>query len=220
MRSDGPSVRLSVCHQVSQMKVVFFRSASEMRRWFATNHASCQELWIGFYNKQSGRGGVTYREALDMALCYGWIDGVRRKVDEASYTSRFTPRKARSNWSAVNIRRVRELIEMGHMQPPGLEAFERRDEKAARQYSYERENANLPPDLAKVFRRHRAAWRFFQAQPPSYRRVATWWVISAKREETRARRLAMLIEESAREERLSMLHPGRRRSTRPRREKK
>lgn len=202
------------------MNVVFFETPPEMRRWFAKNHASCQELWIGFYNQKSGRGGVTYREALDMALCYGWIDGVRRKVDDVSYTNRFTPRKPKSNWSAVNIRRVWELKKLGLMRPPGLAAFERRDERAANQYSYERDNAKFPPDLARVFRGNRAAWRFFQAQPPSYRRLATWWVISAKRDATRARRLTTLIEQSGREERLSMLQPGKQDTRGGRRKKK
>lgn len=190
------------------MDVVFFATTAELRRWFTNHHASTHELWIGFYKKDSGRGGVTYREALDLALCYGWIDGVRRKVDDVSYTNRFTPRKPRSNWSAINVKRVRELKELGLMRRPGLEAFERRDAGAANSYSYERATAQLPPAFIRTFRQSPKAWKFFQAQPPYYRRLATWWVISAKRDETRARRLARLIDDSANEQRLSMLSPN------------
>jgi uncharacterized protein YdeI (YjbR/CyaY-like superfamily) len=198
------------------MDVVFFATTAELRRWFTNHHASTHELWIGFYKKDSGRGGVTYREALDLALCYGWIDGVRRKVDDVSYTNRFTPRRARSNWSAVNIKRVQELKEMGMMRRPGVEAFERRDE-TAKPYANDRDHAKLPPAFVRMFREHAVAWKFFQAQPQYYRRIATWWVISAKREETRERRLARLIEDSADERRLSMLQPKAQKGGSPRR---
>lgn len=189
------------------MDVVFFATTAELRRWFTKNHASTDELWIGFYKKDSGRGGVTYREALDLALCYGWIDGVRRKVDAVSYTNRFTPRRPKSNWSAINIKRVEELERMGLMRRPGLAAFKRRDATAATQYSYERETATLPLALVRTFRRNTRAWKFFRAQPPYYRRLATWWIVSAKRDETRQRRLARLIEDSANERRLPMAQP-------------
>jgi uncharacterized protein YdeI (YjbR/CyaY-like superfamily) len=155
------------------------------------------ELVVGFYKTGSGKGGLTYREALDEALCAGWIDGVRRSVDAASYSIRFTPRKSRSTWSAVNIRRAEELSRLGLMQAPGQAAFAERDVQRAKLYSYERETGSLEPAQEKRFQANARAWKFFSAQPPYYRRTATWWVISAKREETRERRLATLIADSA-----------------------
>jgi uncharacterized protein YdeI (YjbR/CyaY-like superfamily) len=174
----------------------FFRSSAELRRWLAAHHGDAGELWIGFYKKGSTKKGVSYREALDEALCFGWIDGLTRRIDDSSYMIRFSPRKPNSNWSAINIDRVNELIGLGRMRPPGLEAFERRDEGRSRVDSYERTMAKLDSSLEKVLRSNRKAWEFFQAQPPSYRRVATWWVVSATREETRRRRLTTLIAHS------------------------
>lgn len=173
------------------MNPVFFESPSALRDWLEENHDKAQELWVGFYKAGSGRQGITYKEAVDEALCYGWIDGVRRSFDEISYTNRFTPRKPRSNWSAVNIKRVGELIAEGRMKPSGLREFEKR---ASRGYSYESGARELDPDLAKRFRANRKAWDFFQSQAPWYRRTTTHWVTSAKKEETRLKRLATLIE--------------------------
>ncbi len=153
---------------------------------------------MGFAKKGSGRAGLTYPEALDEALCFGWIDGVRRSVDAERYTIRFTPRKPTSVWSAVNIARARELVAAGRMAPAGNAAFERRDEKRARLYSYERARVRLDHEYERTFRRNARAWSFFQAQPPWYRRTSTWWVMSAKREETRNRRFASLLDFSAR----------------------
>lgn len=184
------------------MKPRFFRSGDELRRWLAARHGTEAELLVGFHKKESGRGGMTYPQALDEALCFGWIDGVRRGLDAESYTIRFTPRKARSNWSQVNLRRVRELIAAGRMRPPGLAAYERRDDSRTNRYSFERESAELAPQHQKAFRANRQAWRFFQSQPPYYRRVVAWWVISARKEETRRRRLDALIASSARGERV------------------
>lgn len=190
------------------MKPRFFRSAADLRRWLAAHHASEKELIIGFYKKDSGRVGITYSEALDEALCFGWIDGVRRSLDETSYTNRFTPRRPRSNWSQVNMRRVRELIRRGRMRPPGLAAYGRRDDSRTNRYSFERESAELAPGHRRAFRANRAAWKFFQAQPPYYRRLMAWWVISAKKEETRQRRLQALMASSARGERVPMVKPA------------
>lgn len=190
------------------MKPRFFRTAAALRRWLSANHARKAELFIGFYKKGSGRRGITYQEALDEALCYGWIDGVRRSVDAESYTNRFTPRKPRSNWSQVNLRRVAELIEAGRMAPPGLAAYERRDPSRVNRYSFERETAELAPAQRKAFRARPEAWRFFQAQPPYYRRLTAFWVISAKKEETRQRRLTALIESSARGQRVPLVKPA------------
>jgi uncharacterized protein YdeI (YjbR/CyaY-like superfamily) len=179
------------------VRPTFFKTASEFRRWLEKHHASATELWMGFYRKASGKAAITYHEALDEALCFGWIDGVRRRLDDEAYVQRFTPRTARSYWSAVNIRRVEGLIAAGRMHPAGLAAFERRDAAKAERYSFERKNAAFDAALEKKFRANRKAWAFFESQPPGYRRVATHWVASAKKEETRQRRLETLIKESA-----------------------
>jgi uncharacterized protein YdeI (YjbR/CyaY-like superfamily) len=187
------------------MKIKFFQSASDFRKWLASNHGKVRELWAGFYKKKSGKVGISYPEAVDEALCFGWIDGLKKAVDDVSYTHRFTPRRLKSFWSAVNIKRVGELKRVGRMMPPGLKAFAGRDEQKAMQYSYERSTCKLEGEYEKRFRENLAAWEFFQAQPPGYRRTATWWVISAKREETRDKRLAKLIETSEQGRRLDML---------------
>ena len=187
------------------MKIVFFQSASDFREWLASNHGKVHELWVGFYKKKSGKVGISYPEAVDEALCFGWIDGIKKAVDDVSYTNRFTPRKPKSFWSAVNIKRVAELKRLGRMMPPGLKAFAGRDERKAMQYSYERSTCELKGEHEKRFRENLAAWEFFQAQPPGYQRTATWWVISAKKEETRGKRLAKLIETSEHGRRLDML---------------
>ena len=179
------------------MSPTFFASAGELRGWLEEHHAGERELWIGFHRKDSGKGGITYPEALDEALCFGWIDGVRKSIDAASYTIRFTPGKPRSSWSEVNVRRARELTALGRMRPAGTRAFEERDEEKTKQYSYEARSRDLDPALAERFRANAGAWAFFESQPPYYRRVAQWYVMSAKREETRLKRLAELIDRSA-----------------------
>lgn len=185
----------------------FFSSSSEFHKWLDRHHASESELLVGFYKKVTGRG-ITYPEALDEALAFGWIDGVRRRLDAEAYTIRFTPRKPGSIWSAVNIRRVKELIKHGRMQPPGFRSFEARDEKKTKQYSYEREAAEFTAAETAVLRANRKASAFWDAQPPGYRKVVTFWVMSAKKEETRRRRLAQLIECSAKRERIDLLKPN------------
>jgi uncharacterized protein YdeI (YjbR/CyaY-like superfamily) len=186
----------------------FFKSALAFGRWLDVHHATAQELLAGFYRKASGRG-VTYTEALKEALSFGWIDGVRKRIDADSYSIRFTPRKPGSIWSVVNIRHARALIAHGLMKPPGLRAFRERDERKTRQYSYEREHATLDPPLAAALRANRKACAFFEAQPPGYRRIVIFWVMSAKRDETRARRLGHLIERSERAARIDLLDPRR-----------
>jgi len=180
----------------------FFESPAAFRKWLEKNHGNVSELWLGFYKKDSGRPSIIYPEALDEALCYGWIDGVRKAVDDLSYTIRFTPRKPGSVWSQVNIRRVGELTKLGRIMPPGTAAFEARDEEKSKLYSYENRARRLDEAYEKKFRANRKAWDFFQSQPPGYRRVASWWVISAKQEETRIRRLEQLIACSAKGERI------------------
>ncbi len=184
------------------MKPVPFKTPAAFRRWLKANHASVRELWVKFYRKDSGKTGISYAQALDEALCYGWIDGIRKKVDDESYTNRFTPRQPRSVWSTVNVARVGALKATGRMTAVGLRAFERRDPAKTANYSYERETSAFDPDLEHQFRATAAAWTFFLAQPPGYRRLATWFVVSAKKPETRAKRLAALIDQSARGRRL------------------
>ena len=180
---------------------IFFATPEKFRAWLAAHHDSAAELWVGFYKKATGRPSITWPEAVDEALCYGWIDGIRKSIDETSYANRFTPRKPRSNWSAVNVARVAELTKLGRMQPAGLAAFAKRTEERTAVYEYEQPTRQVPElDAAslRAFRAHKAAWKFFEAQPPGYRKLMTRWVTEAKREETRQRRLAALIEESAR----------------------
>jgi uncharacterized protein YdeI (YjbR/CyaY-like superfamily) len=189
------------------MKPTFFATAADFRRWLERHHDSAKELLVGFYKVGSGKPSMTWPESVDQALCFGWIDGVRKGIDDESYTIRFTPRKPRSIWSANNIRRVGELKELGLMQPDGLRAFERRSPERSAIYSFEKPPAELPAEAEAAFRKRKAAWTFFNAQPPSYRRVAIHWVTTAKKEETRARRLEKLIEASASGRRLDQFAP-------------
>jgi uncharacterized protein YdeI (YjbR/CyaY-like superfamily) len=173
----------------------FFATPQEFRAWFEAHHAEAGELLVGFYKKGSGRPSITWPESVDEALCFGWIDGIRRRIDDESYSIRFTPRRARSIWSAVNIRRVGELIAEGRMTPAGLAPFEARDEERSAIYSYEqRHNAKLSPEQEARLRADPAVWERFQSRPPSWRRAAIYWVTSAKKPETQERRLAKLIE--------------------------
>jgi uncharacterized protein YdeI (YjbR/CyaY-like superfamily) len=177
---------------------IYFGSPTELRDWFDANHATASELWLGQYRKSSGRPSLTWSESVDEALCVGWIDGVRYSIDAERFTQRFTPRRKGSNWSAVNIAKVGELTAQGRMRPAGLAAFEGRSEERSETYSYEqRDSARLEPAEEASFRANEPAWEWFQARGASYRQAATWWVVSAKRPETRARRLAALIEDSA-----------------------
>ena len=173
----------------------------------ATNHATSHELLIGFYKKASGKPSITYHEALDEALCVGWIDGVRRSLDAESYEQRFTPRKPKSYWSAINIGHAKRLIKAGRMKAAGLREFAKRDEAGAKRYSNEQKTVAFDEVRGRRFRLNQAAWGFFQAQPPGYRRVMTHRVMSAKREETRDKRLDQLISVSARGRRVDLLKP-------------
>lgn len=179
-------------------EAIFFATPADLREWLEHNHATAQELWAGFYKKGTGRPSITWPESVDEALCFGWIDGIRKGIDDTSYTIRFTPRKPSSIWSTVNIRRVGELAELGRMQPAGLAAFAKRKEEKSGIYSHEqRDAAVLEAESEQQFRANQAAWEFFQAQPASYRKAAIWWVVSAKQEVTRHKRLATLIDDSA-----------------------
>ncbi|HEX8539469.1 MAG TPA: YdeI/OmpD-associated family protein [Cystobacter sp.] len=176
----------------------FFATPADWRAWLEKHHDQQPELLVGFYKRDSGRPSITWPESVDQALCFGWIDGVRKRLDEHSYTIRFTPRKPRSIWSTVNIRRVRELIEQGLMRPAGLRAFEARTEERSEIYSYEqKQDAALPEAYDKQLKANEKAWTFFQSQAPWYQRTALHWITSAKKEETRLKRLATLIQDSA-----------------------
>ena len=189
------------------MKPSFFATPADLRRWFARNAARKAELLVGFHRKGSGKPSITWSESVDEALCVGWIDGVRRSIDDTSYTIRFTPRRPGSMWSAINIAKVKELTDAGRMKPAGLAVFaSRRADRSG--YSYKQLTTSaFAPEQENRFRRSAKAWRFFSDQPPGYRRVATFWVTSARREETRERRLATLIADSAAGRRLARLQP-------------
>ncbi|MGB8732835.1 MAG: YdeI/OmpD-associated family protein [Candidatus Sulfotelmatobacter sp.] len=184
----------------------FFATPSAWRAWLEENHAEAEELWVGLYKRDSGRPSITWPEAVDGALCFGWIDGLRKGVDAISYKIRFTPRKPGSIWSAINVKRATDLSTLGLMHPAGLAVFQKREAKRSGIYSYEqRKTAKLPATYEKEFRANSAAWRFFLAQAPWYRRTSSFWVISAKKEETRRKRLASLIEDSAHQRTISAL---------------
>jgi uncharacterized protein YdeI (YjbR/CyaY-like superfamily) len=184
------------------MQITFFKSSSDFRKWLEMHHTEASELWVGFYKRNSGKPSITWPESVDQALCFGWIDGVRKSIDDESYMIRFSPRKSTSIWSAVNIKRAEELGIQGLMQPAGIKAYELRKENRSGIYAYEQRGVTLPDAYEKTLRANKAAWDFFHAQPPSYRKIAFWWVVSAKKEETRKRRLERLIEYSAQGKRL------------------
>jgi len=177
-----------------QPKPTFFRTAADFRQWLAKHHGSETELWVGYFKKDSGRARISYPESVDQAICFGWIDGVRRNLDEASYTIRFTPRKARSIWSAVNIRKANALTAAGLMHESGATAFSARTEDRSEIYAFERKRkSELDPAYANKLAANKKAKKFFDAQRPSYQRVIIHWIMSAKQEPTRLRRLDLLI---------------------------
>ena len=191
------------------MRPTFFATPADFRRWLQKNHRTADELLVGFYKKGSGRPSITWPESVDEALCFGWIDGIRRSVDADRYTIRFTPRRKGSVWSAVNTRRAQELIDAGRMQPAGLAAVQARNPEKSGIYSFEqRAEPRFSAEHEARFQASRDAWAFFTAQPPGYRRMMTWFVISAKREETRDRRLDKLIRESAAGRRIEPMQAG------------
>lgn len=187
------------------MKPRFFRSSDEFRKWLEANHDTASEVYVGFYKKASGKKGISYKEAVDQALCFGWIDTTVKGIDEERYMQRFTPRRKGSIWSAVNIKRVGELTEQGLMHPAGLKTFQTRDPTKQGLYSFENPPQDLPPEQEKRFKANKAAWGFFNEQPAGYKRAAIWWVVSAKREETKERRIQTLIDDSEAGRRLKHL---------------
>jgi uncharacterized protein YdeI (YjbR/CyaY-like superfamily) len=180
-----------------RLNPVFFAKPSEFRAWLEKHHDNTREVWVGFHKRSSGKSSITWPESVDEALCFGWIDAVRKRIDEAGYTIRFTRRKPGSVWSVVNIGRAKELIRLGRMQPDGLKAFEQRTDERSALYSYEqRQSAKLNGAFEKQFRANKKTWEFFLAQAPWYRRAAAHWVLSAKKDETKVKRLAKLIKDS------------------------
>ena len=180
------------------MDPTFFATPDAWRAWLARHHAKAEELWVGFHKRGTGRPSITWPESVDQALCYGWIDGVRKSLGPESYAIRFTPRRQSSTWSKINLKRVEELEALGLMQPAGRAAHAARTAAKSGIYAYEqRDQARLTPEQERTFKRNRKAWSYFQAEAPWYRRTATYWVVSAKREETRVKRLATLIADSA-----------------------
>jgi uncharacterized protein YdeI (YjbR/CyaY-like superfamily) len=185
--------------------VRFFATQQELRAWFEANHDTAEELWVGYYRKSSGKPSITWQELVDVELCFGWIDSVRHPMDADSSAQRVTPRRKRSVWSNINVRRFQELERAGLVHPRGRAAFERRDVTRSGIYSFENRDRGLDEAQVAEFRKHVRAWAFFEAQAPWYRRTAAYWVVSAKREETRRRRLDQLIAFSQAGERLPAL---------------
>ena len=188
------------------MKPHFFAGSEQFRAWLEANHEKESEVLVGFYKKHTGRRAMTWAESVREALCFGWIDGLTRRIDDDRYCIRFTPRRPGSNWSGVNVRHVEGLLREGRMRPAGIAAFEARTPEKTGVYTYEnRDKAKLSAEQEKQFRANGRAWEFFQAQPPGYRQMAIFWVVSAKRGETQARRLATLVDDSARGRRIALL---------------
>lgn len=182
-----------------------FRNPEALREWLRQNHGQATEQWVRLYKKGTGKPSITWPELVDQLLCFGWIDGVRKSLDDESYAIRVTPRRTGSTWSAVNLERARELEATGLMEPAGRQAYEQRNEKKSQQYSFERKQISLGEQYEAEFKRQGKAWEYFQAQPPSYRKTATWWVMSAKKPETRMRRLQTLIHDSRNGQRIGLL---------------
>jgi len=190
-------------------KIQTFRNEAAFESWMRKNHGREQEVWVRIYKKGSGVPSITIAEALDVALCWGWIDGVVRSLDADSFQQRYTPRKTKSNWSRVNIERMRQLIAEGRAAPPGIAAFERRDKIATAPYSFENRNIALTPAFMKRLKANAKAWKFFQSEPPGYRRITIFWVMQAKKAETRERRFRTMLTRMAKGERMGILPQNR-----------
>ena len=188
---------------MARLNPTYFTTAADFRRWLEKHHTTATEFLVGFHKKALGKGGLTYPEAVDELLCFGWIDGVKRSVDDESYTHRISPRRPGSIWSLVNVGHVRRLTKSGKMHAAGLNAFAARQKKKTGVYSFENRPQKFSADLARLFQAAPQAWAFFSAQPPGYRRTAIFWVSSAKQQNTRESRLHKLIALSAAGRRLS-----------------
>ncbi|MFN8283043.1 MAG: YdeI/OmpD-associated family protein [Chitinophagales bacterium] len=181
---------------VQKTNVLFFTTPAELREWFQKNHLTLEEAWIGFYNIKSKKQGINWKELVDEALCFGWIDGIRKKLDEDSYCNRITPRRKSSNWSDINIKRIQELMQAGLVSEQGKHVFLNRDLRKQKTASFEQETVEFPAAYLKKFKGNQSAWNYFSKRTKTYQKQATWYVISAKQEETRLRRLEMLMQDS------------------------
>ncbi|MCD1118163.1 YdeI/OmpD-associated family protein [Chryseobacterium turcicum] len=184
------------------MSATFFPTPQDFRNWLDKNHKTEQELLVGFYKVGTQKPSMTWSESVNQALCFGWIDGVRKSIDEESYSIRFTPRKKDSIWSVINIKKIEELTKLGLMKNEGLEAFKLRKEDKSGIYSHEKEPAQLKPEYEKQFKTNKKAWEFFEKQAPSYKKVMIHWIMSAKQEKTQLSRLEKTIIESEKEKRV------------------
>lgn len=179
---------------------LYFPTSKDFRDWFQSNYQDQSELWVGFYKKATGLPSITWPESVDQALCFGWIDGIRKSIDDKSYKIRFTPRKAQSHWSGVNIKKVKELKKLGLMTPAGLRAYNRRTKAKSRQASFEQGKVELRKDFEDKLMKNTKAWNYFKEKSPSYQKQTIWWVMSAKKEETQIKRMNVLIESSQKQE--------------------
>jgi len=187
------------------MNPKFFRTPNDLRKWFEKNHNKSTEQWIGYFKKHTGKQSITWSESVDQAICFGWIDGLRKSIDDESYMIRFTPRKPNSNWSAVNIKKVEKLKKLGLMKLEGIEAFKNMESKTS-EYSYDQNEIQLTKEYESILKKNKKAWEFFYKKlAPSYRKVSIRWVMSAKQEKTQLRRLKILIDSSAKEQKISQL---------------
>lgn len=184
------------------MEPMFFDDQTKFRDWLTKKHQTATELLVGFYKVGSGKPSMTWPESVDQALCFGWIDGVRKRIDDDSYSVRFTPRKPASIWSAVNIQKIEDLTKAGLMQPAGIAAYEKRTENRSKVYAYENDPSELSPAFEKTFRKNKKAWDFFTSQAPSYQRTIVHWIMRAKQEATQLSRLTKTIEASEQLKRL------------------
>jgi uncharacterized protein YdeI (YjbR/CyaY-like superfamily) len=184
------------------MKPIFFKNQNEFRKWLEANHEIATEVLVGYYKVKTGKPSLTWSESVDQALCYGWIDGIRRSIDDESYCIRFTPRRPNSNWSAVNIKKMKQLIKNGLMTPAGLAVYKKRKEDKSKVYGYENRPKTLPENLEKIFRKNKKAWKYFYAQAASYQKTVIHWIVSARMEKTRLARLDQAIQESSKGKRL------------------
>lgn len=189
------------------MMIKFFKTQNDFKKWLEKNHNKTDELYVGFYKVHTKKKSISYKQALDEALCFGWIDGIRKRIDDESYHIRFTPRKKGSKWSKVNIKLANELIESGKMEPSGLKEFENRKNYSQAKYSYEEKIEKLSTEFLKKFKAKKSAWEYFQNQPPYYKRTVSFWIMSAKKEETRLRRLKILINDCAKKKKIDLSNP-------------
>jgi len=187
------------------LKPKFFATPDKFRTWLDKNHHKQAELWVGYHKKATGKPSITWPESVDQALCYGWIDGLRKSLDDSSYMIRFTPRKPDSHWSKVNVNKVKELQKRGLMLPAGLTAFKKMSKNNSGLASFEQENIKMPAKYLAAIKKNKKAWTYFMNEAPSYRKQVTWWIISAKQESTRIKRLQSLIEDSEGNQRVKPL---------------